>query len=37
MTEGQLTDIIDNMTDKEFKIFLKDAPKELRDKYPGIF
>jgi len=37
MTEGQLTDAIDNMTDKEFKTFLKDAPKELRDKHPGVF
>jgi hypothetical protein len=37
MTEGQLEDAIDKMTDKEFKAFLKDAPKELRDKHPGIF
>jgi hypothetical protein len=37
MTEGQLTDAIENMTDKEFKTFLKDAPKELREKYPGVF
>jgi hypothetical protein len=37
MTEDQLSDVIDKMTDKEFKAFLKDAPKELRDKHPGIF
>ena len=37
MTENQLSDAIDKMTDKEFKTFLKDAPKELRDKHPGVF
>jgi hypothetical protein len=37
MTESQLEDAIDKMPEKEFKKFLKEAPKALRDKHPGIF
>jgi hypothetical protein len=37
MTEEALGKEIDQMPEKKFKAFLKDAPKALRDKHPGVF
>ena len=36
MTESQLEDVIDKMSDAAQKKFYKDAPKALRDKYPSL-
>ncbi|MFA6290181.1 MAG: hypothetical protein WC637_00290 [Victivallales bacterium] len=36
MTESQLTDHIDKMSDSELKKFYRDAPKSLRDKHPSL-
>ena len=37
MSEAALTKVIEDMSEKDFKKFLKEAPKSLRTKYPSIF